>query len=95
MSHARNYEKMKNHIEKVHYRGTLGCTLPHVWLVPTGVYLIYVLIGNLSYTPWSEPSRTLLFLDVMNTTDPHQRRKSNSPRWGRSILIPPCSGQTQ
>ena len=54
----------------------LDCTLPPVWLVPTGVYLIYFLIGNLSYSPGSEPSHTVLFLDVMYSTDPHQRQKS-------------------
>ena len=29
-------------------RVALGCTLPPVWLEPTGVYLIKFLIGNLS-----------------------------------------------
>ena len=33
--------------------------------------LIYFLIGKLSYSPSSEPSRTVFFLDVMYTTDPH------------------------
>ena len=40
------------------------------------VYLIYFLIGNLSYSPCSEPSRIVLLLDVMFTTDPDQRSKS-------------------
>ena len=35
------------HIE--YTRVALGCILPPVWLVPTGVYLIKFLIGNLSY----------------------------------------------
>ena len=43
------------------------CTAPPVWLVPTGVYLITFLIGNLSYSPCSEPSRAVLFLDLMYT----------------------------
>ena len=43
------------------------CTVPPVWLVPKGVYLIIFLIGNLSYIPCSEPSRTVLFLDQMYT----------------------------
>ena len=33
-------------------------------------YLIYFLIGNLSYSPCSEPSSTVLLLDVMYTMDP-------------------------
>ena len=45
-------------------RVSLGSTLPHVWLVPTGVYLIKFIIGNLSYSPCSEPSHTVLFPDV-------------------------------
>ena len=45
----------------------LGCTLPPVWLVPTGVYLIKFLIRNLSYSPCSEPSRTVLFPNVTYT----------------------------
>ena len=50
------------------------------WCLLSGtVYLIYFLIGNLSCTPCSEPSNTVLLLDVMHTTDPHQRSKSNSP----------------
>ena len=48
-------------------RVALGCTLPPVWLVPTGVYLIKFLIGNLSYSPCSEPGRTVLFPDVTST----------------------------
>ena len=59
----------------------LDCTVPPVWLVPTGGHLIYFLIWNLSYSPSSEPSRTALFLDVMYSTDPHQLRKSFSPSW--------------
>ena len=46
-------------------RVALACTLPPMWLVPTGVYLIKYLIGNLSYGPCSEPSRTVLFPDVL------------------------------
>ena len=42
-------------------------------------YLIYFLIGKLSYIPSSEPSRTVHFPDVMYTTDPHHRSKSYSP----------------
>ena len=42
----------------------LGFTLPPVWLkVSTSVYLIKCLIGNLSYSPCSEPSCTVLFPD--------------------------------
>ena len=48
-------------------RVALGCTLPPVWLVPTGVHLIKFIIGNLSYSPCSKPSRTVLLLDVMCT----------------------------
>ena len=33
----------------------------------SGLYLIKFLIGNLSYSPCSEPSRTVLLLDVMYT----------------------------
>ena len=44
-------------------------------------YLIYFLIGKLSYSPSSEPSHTVLLLDVMYTTDPHLRSKSYSPPW--------------
>ena len=69
-------------IEKVQYISVaLDCTVPPVWLVLMGVYLIYFLIGNLSYSPSSEPSRIVLFLDVMYSTDPHQRRKSFSAPW--------------
>ena len=62
-------------------RGALPCTLPPVWLVSRTVYLIYFLIGNLSYTTCSEPSRTDLLLDVMYIMDSHHRSKSNSPPW--------------
>ena len=48
-------------------RVALGCTLPPVWLGPTGVYLIKFLIGNLSNSPCNEPSLTVLFLDVTYT----------------------------
>ena len=41
-------------------------------------YLIYFVIGNLSYSPSSELSHTVLFLDVLYTTDPHHRSKSYS-----------------
>ena len=60
------------HIE--YSRVALPCTLPPVWL--HGVYLIYFLIGNLSYIPCSEPSRSVRLLDVMYTTDPHHKSKS-------------------
>ena len=48
-------------------RVALGFTLPPVWLVPIGVYLIKFLIGNLSHSACSEPSRTVLFPDVTFT----------------------------
>ena len=48
-------------------RVALGCTLPPVWPMPTGVYLIKFLIGNLSYSPCSEPRHTVLFPDVTYT----------------------------
>ena len=56
-------------LTKEYTRVALGCkcTLPPVWLVPTGVYLIKFLIGNLSYSPCSEPSHTVLFPDVTYT----------------------------
>ena len=47
-------------------------------------YLIYFLIGKLSYSPRSEPSRTVLFFDVMYTTDPHHRSTVNH-------IHPPCA----
>ena len=70
----------------VHYcecRRALGCTLPPEWLVSSTVYLIYYLIGNLSYTSSSEPSLTVLLLDVMYTTDPHQR---SAPYYNSSMF---------
>ena len=48
-------------------RVALGCTLPPVW--PRS-YLIKFLIRNLSNSPCSEPSRTVLFPDVMFTRHP-------------------------
>ena len=60
-----------------------------------GVYLIYFLIGNLSYTPCCEPSRTVLLLDVIyctHTTDRHHRRQWNSPPWAAPFIIPPWCG---
>ena len=56
--------------EKVHYRGALGCTLPHVWLVCT--YLVFDRESLILYTPCSEPSRTVLLFDVMYATDPRK-----------------------
>ena len=54
-------------IAKVHYvEGPLA-----VYSTPAcvaGVYLLSFFIGNLSYTPGSEPSRTVLLLDVMYCT---------------------------
>ena len=49
-------------------RVALGCTLPPEWLVPTGVYLIKFLIGNLSYSPSSEPSSTVGWIDFKTRT---------------------------
>ena len=45
-------------------RVALGCTLPPVWLE---LYLIKFLIRNLSYSPCSEPSRTVLSREVTYT----------------------------
>ena len=56
-----------SHRESILLRGALDCTVSPVWLVPTGVYLITFLIGNLSYSPCNEPSRTVLILDQMYT----------------------------
>ena len=56
-------------------RAALPCTLPPVWLELPDL----LLIRKLSYSPSSKPSRTVLFLDVMYTTDPHHRSKSYSP----------------
>ena len=51
--------------------GAVHCTVYSVHPdFVAGVYLIYFLIGNLSYIPCSEPSRTVLLLDVMYTSDP-------------------------
>ena len=44
-------------------RGALACTVPPMWLELHDKFLI----GNLSYIPSSEPSRTGLLLDVMYT----------------------------
>ena len=53
-----------------------------------GVYLAYFLIGNHSYIPCSEPSRTVILLDVIYTTDPHHRCNP----WAAPLyLIPPCA----
>ena len=47
-------------INSIEYRRVaLGCTLPPVWLVPAGVYLIKFLIGNRSYSSCIEPSHTV------------------------------------
>ena len=55
-------------VNKPHRKNTLyQKVLASVWLLPTVVYLIKFLIGNLSYSPCSEPSRTVLLLDVMYT----------------------------
>ena len=42
-------------------------------------YLIYFLIGNLSYSPSCQPSRTVLFLEVMYTTNPPSGVNQISP----------------
>ena len=65
-------------------RGALTCTLP---LCVAGVYLIYFSIGNLSYTPCSEPSRSVLLLDVIYTTDFHHQSTSNSPPWANPFNL--------
>ena len=52
------------------------------------MYLRYFLIGKLSYSPSSEPSRTVLFFEVMYTTDARQRCISNSPPWAAPFIPP-------
>ena len=52
-----------NQRESILRRGALACTVPPVWLELPDKFLI----GNLSYIPSSEPSRTGLLLDVMYT----------------------------
>ena len=66
-------------------RGALPCTYTPACVAV--IYLIYFLIGNLSYTPCSEPSRTVLLLDVMYTTDPHHRSESYSPPWAAPFHV--------
>ena len=44
-----------------------------------GLYLINFLFGNLSYSPGSEPSRTVLLLDVMYTMYARHPSYYNSP----------------
>ena len=56
------------------------------WTIPD-------LIGNLSYIHCSEPSRTVLLLNVRYTTDPTTRVNHIDPPVGRSIIIPPCLKQ--
>ena len=51
------------------------------------------LIGKLLYSPSSEPSRTVLFFEVMYTTDARQRCISNSPPWA-APFIPPWDSAT-
>ena len=59
-------------------RKALPCSVRPGW---HGVYLIKFLIRNPSYNPCSEPSRTVLLLDVMYTTEAHHPTKWNSPSW--------------
>ena len=67
-------------VRTIEYTGVaLGCTLPPVWLVPTGVYLIKFLIGTLSYSPCSKPSRTVLLPDVTHTMYARHPSKHESP----------------
>ena len=72
-------------------RVALGCTFPPKWLVPTGVYLITFLIGNLSYmySPCSEPSSTVLFPDVTYTMYARPRLNTSHPPSPLHIIIPP------
>ena len=68
-------------------RRALPCTLVQSRLCGWS-YLIYFLIRKLSYSPSSEPSRTVLFFEVMYTTDARQRCKSNSPPWAAPFIPP-------
>ena len=72
------YSMYSTHIEKVHQRGprlyTSACVACAQGCLPA-----QFLIGNLSYTPSSEPSRTVLLLNVMYTTDPHHWCNANLP----------------
>ena len=43
--------------------------------------VFHSVIYNSVYSPSSQPSCTVLLLDVMYTTDPHHRSKSYSPPW--------------
>ena len=58
-----------------------GCHVLYILITIGCSYLIYFLIGKLSYSLSSEPGRTVLLLDVMYTTDPHHSSKSYSPPW--------------
>ena len=63
-----------NHRVSTYTRGALGCTVPPVWLE-----LPEFVIGNLSYTPCREPSRTVLMLDVMYTMNAATRLNTKHP----------------
>ena len=66
----------------------LQCTLPPVWLRS---YLIKFLIWNLSYIPCSEPSLTVLLLDVIFTMYARHPSLHNSPHFTAPFKIPPWS----
>ena len=59
-------------------RAALACTVPPVWLE---LYLVKFLIKNLSYSPcmYSEPSHTVIFLNVMYTMYAATRLKTFPP----------------
>ena len=68
------------------------------WLVPTGVYLISFLIGKISYSPCSEPSRTVLFPDLTYTMyarhpSLHQTPPFTAPYHYSSMVITKRQGQ--
>ena len=58
-------------------------------------YLIYFLIWKLLYSTSSEPSRTVIFLDVMYTTDPHHRSKSTEYKMTEQKCTVPLSYSSQ
>ena len=65
----------------------LGCTLPPVWLVPTGVYLVKFLIGNLSYSPHVANLAVQSFSRCNVHTTPATRLNTSRPLYSSILLL--------
>ena len=66
------------------YHGGSNTGDAHPCTVPPGTISVKFIIGNLSYSPCSEPSCTVRLLDVMYT-----RLNTILPPWATPFIIPP------